>query len=221
MATPELIVAPLTPFNEKLEVDVKSLQRQIDYIVNDCKATMIVAGFWEEYFDLEGMLKQLEEIVKKEQVVDANGGCDGLPNPKDCTKIYVTGFPVLYGYFLSMKKPMMWVLFASIATMIAILWFEFRSWQGVVIPIVSGALSAIWGLGFGGLWGYHLDPLVLVVPLLLSARAHAGAVDDSARLLAGLLMLPALALLPSAPPGCSGHVAADVLHDPAGLRMRG
>lgn len=151
------------------------------FVSPDDKATMIVAGFWEEYFDLEGMLAQLEQIVKKEQVVDANGGCDGLPNPKDCTKIYVTGFPVLYGYFLSMKKPMLWVLFASIGTMIAILWFEFRSWQGVVIPIVSGALSAIWGLGFGGLWGYHLDPLVLVVPLLLSARAHSHSVQSMER----------------------------------------
>src|SRR5262249_16061339 len=142
------------------------------------KATMIVAGFWEEYFDLEGMLKQLNAIIAREQVVDAKGGCEGLENPKSCTKIYVTGFPILYAYFLSMKQPMMWVLFASIGTMILIQWLEFRSWQGVVIPILSGGISAIWGLGFGGLFGYHLDPLVLVVPLLLSARAHSHSVQS-------------------------------------------
>ena len=151
------------------------------FVSPDDKATMIVAGFWEEYFDLEGMLKQVNDIIAKEQVVDAKGGCDGLANPKDCTKIYVTGFPILYAYFLSMKQPMMWVLFASIGTMILILWFEFRSWQGVVIPIVSGGLSAVWGLGFGGLCGYHLDPLVLVVPLLLSARAHSHSVQSMER----------------------------------------
>ncbi len=142
------------------------------------KATMIVAGFWEEYFDLPGMLKQVEDIVKSEQIVNEHGGCEGVEN---CTKIYVTGFPVLYGYFMSMKKPMMWVLFASIATMVVILWFEFRSWQGVVIPILSGGLSAIWGLGFGGLFGLNLDPLVLVVPLLISARAHSHSVQSMER----------------------------------------
>src|SRR5581483_10620254 len=145
------------------------------------KATMIIAGFWEEYFDLEGMLNQLNSLIAREQVVDKNGECAGLPDPSKCTKIYVTGFPILYAYFLSMKQPMMWVLFASIGTMILILWFEFRSWQGVAIPILSGGLSAIWGLGFGGLWGYHLDPLVLVVPLLLSARAHSHSVQSMER----------------------------------------
>lgn len=44
MPTPELIVAPLTPFNDRLEVDVPSLKRQIDYIVDDCRATMVVAA---------------------------------------------------------------------------------------------------------------------------------------------------------------------------------
>jgi uncharacterized protein len=145
------------------------------------KATMIVAGFWEEYFDLEGMLKQLNEIIAREQIVDANGECTGLPDPSKCTKIYVTGFPILYAYFMSMKGPMMWVLFASIGTMIVILWFEFKSWQGVVIPLLSGGISAVWGLGFGGLFGYHLDPLVLVVPLLLSARAHSHSVQSMER----------------------------------------
>src|SRR5262249_3402369 len=70
---------------------------------------------------------------------------------------------------------------------------EFRSWQGVVIPAASGALSAIWGLGFGGLCAWasgwlhrplldlSLDPLVLVIPLLLSARAHSHSVQSMER----------------------------------------
>lgn len=131
------------------------------------KATLIVAGFWEEYFDLEGMLKRIEDIIEREE--DARH------------KIYVTGFPVLYAHFMKMTGPMMWVLFLSIATMVIILWFEFRSWQGVVIPILSGGLSAIWGLGFGGLFGLSLDPLVLVIPLLISARAHSHSVQSMER----------------------------------------
>ncbi len=44
MTEPGLIVAPLTPFTAELEVDAPALRRQIDYVVEDCRATMIVAA---------------------------------------------------------------------------------------------------------------------------------------------------------------------------------
>ena len=44
MHPPGLIVAPLTPFTADLDVDASSLRRQIDYIVKDCGATMVVAA---------------------------------------------------------------------------------------------------------------------------------------------------------------------------------
>jgi len=44
MPEPGLIVAPLTPFTADLAVDEPALARQIDYIVKDCRATMIVAA---------------------------------------------------------------------------------------------------------------------------------------------------------------------------------
>ena len=39
-----LIVAPLTPFTTDLKVDELALRRQIDYIIEDCRATMVVAA---------------------------------------------------------------------------------------------------------------------------------------------------------------------------------
>src|SRR5262245_3579402 len=44
MTTPGLIVAPLTPFTADLTVDEGALKRQIDYVVKDCGATMVVAA---------------------------------------------------------------------------------------------------------------------------------------------------------------------------------
>jgi 4-hydroxy-tetrahydrodipicolinate synthase len=44
MPNPGLIVAPLTPFTADLKVDEPSLRRQIDYVVRDCGATMVVAA---------------------------------------------------------------------------------------------------------------------------------------------------------------------------------
>jgi 4-hydroxy-tetrahydrodipicolinate synthase len=44
MQEPGLIVAPLTPFTSDLKLDEPALQRQIDYSVRDCGATMVVAA---------------------------------------------------------------------------------------------------------------------------------------------------------------------------------
>ena len=44
MDRPGLIVAPLTPFTADLKVDEPALRRQIDYVVGDCAATMVVAA---------------------------------------------------------------------------------------------------------------------------------------------------------------------------------
>src|SRR5881397_2585875 len=137
------------------------------FVSEDDKATLIVAGFWEEYFDLPTMWAKIKDIVRQES--DEN------------TKIYVTGPPILYAYFLEIMPKMVNVLAASIVMILLILWIEFRSWQGVVIPAFTGTLSAIWGLGFGGLWGLNLDPLVLVIPLLISARAHSHSVQSMER----------------------------------------
>src|SRR5262245_16684110 len=137
------------------------------FVSEDDKATLIIAGFWEEYFDLPTMWVKIQEIVAKES--------------DDNTTIYVSGPPILYAYFLEIMPKMVNVLAASIVMILLILWLEFRSWQGVVIPAFSGALSAIWGLGFGGLWGLNLDPLVLVIPLLISARAHSHSVQSMER----------------------------------------
>ena len=40
----ELVVAPLTPFDGDLKIDESALKREIDYVVADCGATMVVAA---------------------------------------------------------------------------------------------------------------------------------------------------------------------------------
>src|SRR6266852_3052564 len=64
MHQPGLIVAPLTPFNADLDVEAPSLRRQIDYIVKDCGATMVVAAGVEtqEYTYLS--LEQRKALIR-------------------------------------------------------------------------------------------------------------------------------------------------------------
>ena len=65
MEMPGLIVAPLTPFTADLDIDVPSLRRQIDYVVGDCRATMVVAAGVEtqEYTYLS--LEQRKTLIRK------------------------------------------------------------------------------------------------------------------------------------------------------------
>jgi hypothetical protein len=138
------------------------------FVSNDDSATLIIAGFWEEYFDLAAMWRAVQGIVQREEA-------DGR------VRIYVAGPPVLYAYFMDALSSMQYVLVATGIAIIALLWFYFHSVQGVVIPVFSGLLSAIWGLGFAGLCGFTVDPLVLVVFVLITARALSHSVQSMER----------------------------------------
>ena len=78
MPTPGLIVAPLTPFTADLKVDEPALARQIDYVVKDCRATMVVAAGVEtqEYTYLS--LEQRKELIRRTiEIVDRPRAGDG------------------------------------------------------------------------------------------------------------------------------------------------
>jgi len=72
MELPGLIVAPLTPFTPDLKVDGPALKRQIDYVVNDCRATMVVAAGVEtqEYTYLS--FEQRKDLIR--QTIEAVDG---------------------------------------------------------------------------------------------------------------------------------------------------
>lgn len=65
MNTPGLIIPPLTPFNNAQRVDYALLQQQVDYVVEDCNAAMVVAGGVEaqEYHYLS--LAERKELVRR------------------------------------------------------------------------------------------------------------------------------------------------------------
>src|SRR5262245_15197618 len=65
MQTPGLIVAPLTPFTADLAVDEPGLQRQIDYVITEGGATMVVAAGVEtqEYTYLS--LEQRRDLIRR------------------------------------------------------------------------------------------------------------------------------------------------------------
>ena len=137
------------------------------YVSPDDKAAAIFAGFWEEGVDPLNLYEAMMKIKADE--TDEN------------TNIYFTGYPALYAYIYHLAPQVYRVLAGTLALMVVLLFLYFRTWQGVLLPVMSAGLSAIWGLGFAGLLGFSLDPLVLVVPLVITARALSHSVQSMAR----------------------------------------
>ncbi|MBI4694833.1 MAG: MMPL family transporter [Gammaproteobacteria bacterium] len=127
------------------------------YISADGRSALILAGFDEErlnYVQIHTRLQQLKAEVEK----------DGK------TKLFIAGEPMLKGWIYFYSKELKVIFGVTLLVMVALLWIHFGSITGVVVPSLGTGLSAIWGLGFVGWMGYNLDPLILVVPILISSR---------------------------------------------------
>ncbi len=90
MKLPGLIVAPLTPFNKSdLSVDWKALEREIDYICDDCKAAMIAVSGVEtsEYHYLS--FADRKELIKRtaKMIGKRSGLVVGISHPNTKTAL--------------------------------------------------------------------------------------------------------------------------------------
>ncbi|MGB9499200.1 MAG: efflux RND transporter permease subunit [Dissulfuribacterales bacterium] len=137
------------------------------YVSYDEKSAAIIAGFWEKGTDPLDIYSRVKEIVASEK--------------DDNTNIYFTGYPMLYAYIYHLAPQIYIVFAATLILFIVLLFYYFRSLQGICLPIISGVMSAIWGLGFASLLGYSLDPLILVIPVIITARALSHSVQCLAR----------------------------------------
>ena len=123
----------------------------------DLKAVAIDAGFLTSLKDYKSAYAQLKQIVDKEQDAD--------------TEVFMIGRPILIGQILENMPQLLQIFALSLVSIILVLFLYFRSFIGMIIPVVTGILSAIWALALLGISGINFDPLVLVIPFLLSARA--------------------------------------------------
>jgi predicted RND superfamily exporter protein len=86
-------------------------------------------------------------------------------------KVYATGQPVLVGWAYFYKDQIFQILAFTALIMVGLLIFHFRTMLGVMVPLAGVLVSTVWGLGIISLFGYNIDPLGLVIPFLISARA--------------------------------------------------
>src|SRR5262245_34681680 len=164
------------PGPPKTPEDIKAIKRAVYtnegvhgfYVSRDNTAALISAGFWEEGVDFRNLH---ERVTKIRQTVAADGK----------HTVHVAGFPMLYSWVFNYKNYIFAVIGGSILVIILLLWLYFRTATGVFVPLGSGLLSSWWALGFAGYFGFNLDPLVLVILVLITARALSHSVQSMER----------------------------------------
>jgi predicted RND superfamily exporter protein len=154
------------PYVPKNQAEIDALREIVDahkdqlraLVAPDYKSAAVVASFndtgpAQNYSEL---FKDIQAIVHKYQDADHD--------------IYVTGQPVVRGYGYYYFPVIVAILAISVAMMVLMLYLSLGSFTSWWVPLVTGSCSALWGLGFVGLCHYDFDPLMLVVPMILTAR---------------------------------------------------
>ena len=137
------------------------------WVSKDEKAALFTAAFNERLMDVNIIFKDVSKIIEQES--DKNH------------VISMAGEPVLMGWVNTYQKEMWWIFGITLLSLFILLYFYFRNLVGVLVPVSSTLLGAIWGLGFCGMVGWNLEPLILVIPLLITARALSHSVQITER----------------------------------------
>ncbi len=143
---------------QEMQQDVIANQRVYGLLVSpDMKSALVRGTLNEGELDYEKVFDQLQQIRADETV-------PGIT-------IHATGNPVLVGWVSSYADQLVQIFLYTILIMLVLLIVYFRKAYGILLPLLGIVLTSIWGLGILALLGYNLDPLMLVVPFLISARA--------------------------------------------------
>ncbi|MHB0766290.1 efflux RND transporter permease subunit [Stutzerimonas sp. NM35] len=141
-----------------MKADVVANPRVYGPLVStDLKLALVKAQLIEGQLDYEQTFAQLQALRETETRAGVT--------------LYATGQPVLVGWAYTYMDQILQIFLFTVLAMLALLLFHFRKAYGVLIPLGGVMISTIWGLGIISLLGYNLDPLGLVIPFLVAARA--------------------------------------------------
>lgn len=138
------------------------------FVSFDGRAALVSSEFFEEGINYRALFKEFQNLRSEEE--------------NDNVEINMAGDPIIYGYIDHYLTQTSSIFFMTLIVIIGLLYLYTRSIMFMVLPALSAVISGIWGAGFAGVLGYNIDPLILVVPLLITARALSHSVQFNARL---------------------------------------
>ncbi|WP_341317575.1 MMPL family transporter [Paraburkholderia sp. IMGN_8] len=149
----------------KSEQDIASLRNAVmnsplvygSYVSRDLKAALITVDFYDSSVDYETAFRQVSAIA------------DGVKG--DGVEVHLTGAPILFGWVNHYLPETLLIFLLTVGFLIVLLFVSARTWRGTVLPLLAGVVSAIWALGTARLAHFNVDPLVIVVAFLITARS--------------------------------------------------
>jgi len=152
------------PETPKTPEDIEALKHAVmehkpelkGLVSGDNRSAVVTATFSEYQLNYADLFSKIQAIVNRYQDKDH--------------EIFVAGEPLVRGYGYHYLRLIGLILLISVSSMLFLLYLSLRSRSTWWAPIVTGSLSALWGLGFIGWMGYNFDPAMLVIPLILTAR---------------------------------------------------
>lgn len=127
------------------------------YVSRDLKAALITVDFYPDRVDYNKIFEQIRQITERVQ--------------GDGVSVRMAGEPILFGWVAHYLPETLHIFIVTVAALILLLYFIARTWRGTFLPLLAGLVSAAWALGFARLAGFNLDPLVVVIAFLITARA--------------------------------------------------
>ncbi|MEM8660360.1 MAG: RND transporter, partial [Pseudomonadota bacterium] len=146
----------------RLRVD-KAPNARAFLISQDETATLVRATFIERLMDYGEVFEFVQNLAENARDADH--------------EIYVAGQPILTGWVYSHQRAMLNIFAITGSALLLSLVVYMFNVAGVVTPLVTSIVAAIWGFGFVGWLGDPIEPLIMVVPLLLVARSFSHCVQ--------------------------------------------
>jgi len=133
----------------------------------DGTATLVSATFIESRLDYGEAFAYVQDLVLKAR--------------DEHHDVHLAGQPALTGWVYEYEFQMLWISLITIGALVLALALYMRNVVGVVTPIVTSAVAAIWGFGLVGWVRAPIEPLLMIVPLLLVARSFSHCVQFTER----------------------------------------
>src|SRR3989454_81806 len=152
---------------------------QIKRIVHNTESIYCILVSLDDRAELAAAIKPFKPGIELSLGVQRGEAVETakLMVPERDMDIFVAGEPRLYGWVYSYASDVFWILTVTYCLEWLLRWMYFHDWRGALRPTLTGVIAAFWGLAFVKIIGFALDPLILVMPFLITARAVSHAIQ--------------------------------------------
>ena len=150
----------LLPRIPETEAEMKVLRRNIEHnplvygpmVSHDFHDTLIQVDF-KDNLSSDQIFEEVQKTLASEK------------NP--AVEFFYSGRPILEGWIDTYLPSIFTIFLVTCAGMALLLWFAFRQFRGVLMPLSSGLMAALIALGAVSLLSWPLDPITTIVSFLL------------------------------------------------------